>query len=544
MQIETIGVAAVMLGLIGWIAGQRFAIPLFLASTLLSAAAAFVLSSLGGATIQPAHLLLGFLVVPAVLSRASLRRAGAALLPPNAGFWLLLTAVYAVLSAYFLPRIFAGATYVFAIARTELGPGVISMPLAPTSGNITQATYFLGDLACFLCFFDAASRPGGMKSVTAAALAAAAINLCFAAIDIGTYRAGLSDVLGAIRNANYRMLDDATVLGFKRIVGSFPEASTFAYFTAGFFAFCTKLWLDGVRARLAAPLALLSLLALVFATSSTGYVATAGFLSLLFIASLAHIVKGKARRSTFVLATVFPILIAGGVIGLRLDGALWRTASQVVEVSLFDKMNSSSGVERGKWNDQALINFADTGGLGAGNGSVRASSFPLALLGNIGIPGTVTYGLFLFGVLFGRKDRWRHPYPAGCQSAARWACLTQLIGASVAGSFIDLGLPFFIFAGVACAGPEAGADRAARAAAPAQRDGHRITGDSDESSRQRATDPCLRAPGTRLWCRYMAREVAARRDRRPQREAALRLFLGGATWLHHRIFAGLPRRPA
>ena len=454
MQIEIIGVLCIIVGLIGWIAGRRFAISVFFVSTLLSAAAAFVLPALGGANILPGHLLLGFLLLPAVFARASLRRAGAALLPPNAGFWLLLTAAYAVLSAYFLPRIFAGATYVFAIARTELGPGIISMPLGPNSGNITQAVYFLGDVACFLFFFDAASRPDGVKSVTAAALAAATVNLCFAAIDLGSYAAGLGDVLGVIRNANYRMLDSATVLGFKRIVGSFPEASTFAYFTSGFFAFCTKLWLDGVRPRLAGPLALLSLLALAFATSSTGYAATLGFLGLSFCANVVRVLRGRARRSTFVVASVFPVLVVVGVIGLRLDGPAWQTASRMVDASIFDKLNTDSGIERSKWNEQALVNFADTGGLGAGDGSVRASSLPIAVLGNVGIPGAVTYGIFLLAVLFGRKNRWRHPYPAGCQSAARWACLTQLIGASVAGSFLDLGLPFFIFAGLACAGPE------------------------------------------------------------------------------------------
>lgn len=454
MQIEVIGAITVILGLVGWIAGPRFAIPIFVVSTLLSAAAALILTALGGANIQPAHLLLGFLALSAAMSRASLRRAAAALLPPRAGFWLLLTAVYAMLSAVFLPRIFAGATYVFAIARTELGPAIISMPLGPTSGNITQSVYFLGDLLCFLVFYDAASRPSGMTTAVNAIVAAATINLGFAAVDYATYLAGLGDVLGIIRNANYRMLDDTAVLGFKRIVGSFPEASTFAYFTSGFFAFSTKLWLDGVHPRLTGAVASLSLLLLALATSSTGYAATSGFLALLFVVSLARALFRLVRRSTMVLATVFPLVMAIGLIGLRLDEPLWRTASAIVDASIFDKMSSSSGIERGKWNEQALVNFADTHGLGAGDGSVRTSSFPLAVLGNIGIFGALTYGAFLLSLFFGRANGWQHPLPSSCQSAARWACLTQLVGASVAGSFIDLGLPFFIFAGIACAGPE------------------------------------------------------------------------------------------
>ena len=454
MQIEVIGAITVILGLVGWFAGQRFAVPIFVASTLLAASAALVLTALGGANIQPAHLLLGFLTLSALMSRASRRRAGAAMLPPNAGFWLLLTAVYAILSAVFLPRIFAGATYVFAIARTEVGLGLISTPLAPTSGNITQAVYFLGDVICFLVFYDAASRPDGVKTVVNAMIVSAAINLGFAAIDIGSYWAGIGGVLDIVRNANYRMLDDATVLGFKRIVGSFPEASTFAYFTVGFFAFCAKLWVDGIRPRLTGALAALSLLALAFATSSTGYAATSGFLGLLFASSLMQVLFRRVRRSTFVLATVLPVLVTAGVTALRLDSPLWNTVNEVVDASIFDKMQSSSGIEREKWNDQALVNFFDTRGLGAGDGSVRASSFPLAVLGNIGVFGALTYGVFLLSVFFGRKNRWQHSFPASCQSAARWACLTQLIGASVAGSFIDLGLPFFIFAGLACGGPE------------------------------------------------------------------------------------------
>ena len=162
----------------------------------------------------------------------------------------------------------------------------------------------------------------------------------------------------------------------------------------------------------------------------------------------------RVRKTTFVLATVLPVLAVAGVTGMRLDSRLWNTVNQVIDASILDKMESSSGIERAKWNDQALVNFYDTRGLGAGDGSVRASSFPLAVLGNIGVFGALTYSVFLLGIFFGRKNRWQQPFPASCQSAARWACLTQLIGASVAGSFIDLGLPFFIFAGLACAGPE------------------------------------------------------------------------------------------
>lgn len=453
MEIETIGLVVLGLSFLGWSFGPSLSIPVFFASTLLGSAAAIILTGLGGATVQPAYVLLGFLVAAAFANRDLAGAAAYAVSFPRAGFWLLLTGAYAVASAAIFPRLFAGSTYVFAIARTEIGPGIISMPLAPTSGNITQAIYFLGDIACFLTFYAYACRPAGLKTIVYAAIAAAALDLAFAVIDLAGDWTGAGDLLGFLRNGSYRMLYDARILGLKRIVGSFPEASTFAYFTIGFFAFCTKLWLGGIKPTLTGPLAVLLLIALALATSSTGYVGTAGFLAALFVTGLGSILAGPVTARTVMSVTIAPLLLAAFVIGARLDDRAWQTLSSMVEETILDKMASQSGVERAKWNEQALVNYSDTHWMGAGVGSVRASSFPLAVLGNIGAIGAVTYGSFLVAVLFRRKNRWAEPFPATCQSGARWACLTQLIGASVAGSFIDLGLPFFVFAGLACAAP-------------------------------------------------------------------------------------------
>ncbi|MGO7418453.1 hypothetical protein ACCS64_40205, partial [Rhizobium ruizarguesonis] len=52
---------------------------------------------------------------------------------------------------------------------------------------------------------------------------------CFslALIDIGTFLTYKSYLLDVIRNANYTMHTAETISGFKSIVGSFPEASTY-----------------------------------------------------------------------------------------------------------------------------------------------------------------------------------------------------------------------------------------------------------------------------------------------------------------------------
>lgn len=453
MQIEPIGVIVLALGLLGWYLGVKFSIWVFVLANLLGAAGAIILTSFGSANIPPADLLLVFFAVSAVLTRGMLREAGRALLFPRAGFWLALTAAYVVFSALFLPRFFAGATVVYAISRGEIASKILAIPLAPTSGNITQTIYFLGDVTCFLIFYAAASRPELFRAIVKAILACAAANLIFALVDLATFWTHTEALLGFIRNASYRMLNEATTSGFKRIVGSFSEASSFAYVTLGLFAFCLRLWLADVHRRVAGPLALLSFVAIVFATSSTGYAGAAAVMIALFAFSLARTLTQRVPRPTMAFVALAPLALAMLVVGARLDDPVWRAAQTLVNETVFDKLASASGTERTEWNDQALVNFDQTAGLGAGIGAVRASSFPIAVLGNIGIFGALAYGGFLLAVLVPRRARTAPSrYPDACQSAARWACGAQLAGACASATLIDLSLPFFVFAGLACTG--------------------------------------------------------------------------------------------
>jgi hypothetical protein len=118
---------------------------------------------------------------------------------------------------------------------------------------------------------------------------------------------------------------------------------------------------------------------------------------------------------------------------------------------VFNKLSTDSGVERSSWNRQALQNFVDTYGFGAGNGSLRASSFPIAVLASFGIVGTSLFGLFFIGLFFGRtKSSKCDPLDEANQMAAGSLCVAWLIAATVSGALTDLGLPFFAFAALAC----------------------------------------------------------------------------------------------
>jgi hypothetical protein len=454
MTVEIVGIFALGFGILSFLLGSSFAIYAFMISTLFGASAAFILTAMGGSPISPSHLLLGFLVVNLIQRNDIWRSVAYGLAFPRAGFWLCLTAVYGVVSAFFLPRMFAGLTYVFA-ARAEAGAGYTLIPLGPSTGNITQTSYFIADFICFMACYAYASAHDGKKVMTSIVLIWATLNLIFALLDLITYWTNTAEVLNFIRNSTYRLMNDTEVAGFKRIVGSFSEAAVFATTTLGLFAFTGRLWLCGIYPCFTFILSALSLCALIFSTSTTGYV---GLFALLAVAYPECLIRTLTRRVTIqtaIFVAVLPLVILISVIALALNDVYWLYIKDLLNTMVLNKMSTDSGVERTAWNRQALMSFFDTSGLGAGIGSLRASSFLIAVPASIGLIGAVTYGAFLFCVLFGRRERIRESDPFGDagQQAARAACLACLLSASVAGAFVDLGLIFFIYAGLACGAP-------------------------------------------------------------------------------------------
>jgi hypothetical protein len=449
MTVEPIGLIALVLGLISMFLEPAFVVYVFFASTLLGAAAALTLPSLGGATIQPAHLLLGFLTVR-LLSirdvRAGVFRAAAFGSP---GFWLLITAGYALLTAYIMPRLFLGQTFVYMVRVDQESYATL---LAPTTSNLTQSVYFLGDCVCFMVLSGLGSSDAGRKYLGQAILMCVVLNLVFACLDLATFATGTTELMSFIRNANYSILSDNYVADFKRIIGSFTEASSFAYWTLGYFAFTLSLWLNGISSRLNFSLSILSFLALLSSSSTTAYVGLSAFLffQFVFVGLNALYRPALPQQILFMFGAPFLLLIV--VIAICLNDAASHYVANLLDAIIFNKMSSGSGVERSSWNNQAIQAFLDTYGFGVGVGSVRASSFPVAVIASLGFVGAVTYTLFLLSIWFGKSGVAPREARA-IQLAARFACFSWLIGASSSGAFIDLGLPFFCIAAVACTDP-------------------------------------------------------------------------------------------
>jgi hypothetical protein len=450
MTIELIGVIALTLGIVSIFCPPAFIVNLFLYSILLGASAASILEALGGASLQPAHLLLGFLVFRLLRDNVIVRNIIHGFAFGRPGFWLLLTTIYCTATAYILPRLFAGQTLVVP-ARAE---SAYVIALAPSMTNLTQSIYFIGDFVCFVVLSGYATSLEGRKVLGNAALRFAALNLIFAVLDLVTYFTNTTELLSFIRNGTYGLLSDTEVAGFKRIVGSFTEASSFGSMTLGCFAFTGKLWLRGIRPRLTSILTFLSFAALIFSTSTTAYVGLFAFLAFSYLENLPRILHRSITSQMAIFIFVIPVIAAIVVIAIGFSDTYSIYLRDLLDTFVLKKMTTDSGMERSSWNRQAMENFFDTFGFGTGNGSLRTSSFPIAVLANLGIVGAVLFGLFFLTVFFSfRKRRPIDGLDDAYRQAAKSACFAWLITATVSGALVDLGLAFFALAALACSRP-------------------------------------------------------------------------------------------
>jgi hypothetical protein len=454
MALEPIGAVFLLAGLLIFFLRPGYGFYALAIANVFGAAAVAQLPALGGASLPPAPVILLFLAGAALLNPELRTAALTSLTVPKPGAWYLAVVTYGALTAVFLPRIFAGMTDVFSLARSGPVGTTVNLPLAPQSGNITQSAYFIGDVVCFALIAGYA-RLGHSAALMRALWATAALCLFFAAADIATYVTHTAQILDPIRNANYRMLDDGAIGGIKRIVGSYPEASAYSYMALGLYAFTLNLWLAGLRPLVTGTLAGLLGLTLALSTSTTAYAALAAFTLLMLVDSLLDLRSGRATRQQFIYAAGvlfgLPLVILTAIVALP---SVWDVVSNLLDATVVNKLDSQSGVERMRWNEYAIRSFFDTAGIGAGLGSVRASSFVVAILANMGLFGLVLYVGFLASIVWPSYRLTTTALEGAIGRAAGSACFALVIAASISGGGVDLGLPFSIFAGLAAGARE------------------------------------------------------------------------------------------
>lgn len=429
------------------IMGPHRGLWVFLACTPFGAAAAFNLPAAGGASILVSDLAALMMFAMLWVQPDAPGRIAGTMRAFQPGFWMLLLVIVCAISALFFPRLFLGATDVFGISRANNEVGIIEIPLHPTTGNLTQLFRIFLDAAAFFATATVFRlRPDG-RTVLIAMAVATFVNAALGWIDVLSFSVGLPQLLGPIQTANYAILSDVAMAGLKRMIGGFPEASAFGYYTLGLFAFWLHMWVVRGRSWLITLALVVSTVALLRSTSSSAYVAAAAFV--LAYAGM-RLASGAGRSVSHRSVGVTLGLVGGLALGLMALGLAYLLIEPVnafLDRALFDKMGTASGVERMSWNTQAWRNFLETWGVGAGLGSMRASNWLLACLGSIGALGTALFLCFVAALA--RLPAGGEAERAPVIGALKSGCFALFISANLTAPTPDLGIFFFAMAGLA-----------------------------------------------------------------------------------------------
>ncbi len=454
------GVILIVVGM--WLLVRGSVVAMFVVvvvSSLFGGSAAFLLPALGGSSVPPVNIALLFLVARVVLPGSGQGALVRAALADNLP--LVVFVLYGVVMALIGPRLFADVLRV-APMRQANGPLFASLPLVPTSQNLTTAFYMTGTLLCAVGTYVACRDPRGLRALVDTGIVTAWAHVGFGVMSAFGSNGVVTAVLGFFRNAGYAQLNEE-VEGVVRITGIQPEPSSFAIATLVWFAFMYECWALKVRPRATGPLALALFAILIATTSTSGYVGLVGYGAVrLFIA----VGRGGTRRSLSVVALLL-VAIAGGAALTYYNPAVLDSASRVYTAVVAKKGTSSSGLQRAYWARQGLTVFAASDGLGIGPGSFRSSSLITAIIGATGIVGSLAFAAYLARLLFGRgaaPTSAAEDERARIGIAATWAALAYIVVAAVVAASPDPTAFFAIFAAAGLAARRGSVTGAARSA--------------------------------------------------------------------------------
>ncbi len=353
--------------------------------------------------------------------------------------------LYATVGAALLPRLFLGGTSVFVVDVGVGGRGgIVESTLAPVSGNVTQPGYLFVNAFTALGLCATLVQTDMLQSVRRGFLLLAALNLGMGLVDLVAKSTGMGDVLGFLKTANYAMLDQEYE-GFQRLNGAFPEPSSFAAASLASFAFCYTYW-RRTGDPVAKWLAVGTVALLLRSTASTAY---AGLIVLTAAAALLgtrQLLRGHIARLDLMLLGVVAACAFGILAAAVYDPATVKPVWDLFDTFLLEKMSSNSGQERTYWNVKSLRSFEDTWGLGVGMGSSRASSWPIAVLSQLGLVGAIAMACLVATVTrgYGGDVGWIDKEEAAVLAAVRASGLASIVAASLINGSADPGILFFI----------------------------------------------------------------------------------------------------
>jgi hypothetical protein len=422
---------------------------IFFAVTPLGAAAAFNLPAVGGASILVTDIAALTMFALVVVHRNGPAMIAGTMRFGQPGFWLLLLLLYGTFATLMFPSVFAGQTEVFSISRAANENGVVIVQLRPTAGNLTQLFRLILGVAIFFALAVVMKVRSEEQPVLKAMVVATCVNAAIGWIEVASYAVGLPDLMAPLQSANYAILADVRMAGLKRMIGGFPEASSFGYFSLGLFAFWFSYWIDTPRSRLVTAMMLICFVAVLRSTSSGSYVALLAYLGTTMLIWVSMQLRRETdRRGLSILVGVLLLCWCLAII-IFASYEYVTPVRDFLDRALFNKLDGASGVERGSWNKQAIKNFIDTSGLGAGLGSVRASSWVIATLSSLGVIGAALFFMFVGSVILPTLRRSANDPRMVLARAMASACMALVISATLTSPTPDLSIFFYAFAGIA-----------------------------------------------------------------------------------------------
>ena len=456
MELTFIGAAQVLIGLTLFVAGSVEAMFAFvLCSAMFGGSAAILLPLLGGSSIPPVQFALMFaamrLLVPGSGQMAAVGRA------LRANGWLVCFVAYGVMIAFIGPRLFAGQIDVTPLRGRVEARYVSTLayiywvrPLVFTNQNLTTAVYLIGTLLAGLASYVACGRERGRAVMvrTLAIVGMAHAITGFASVALKGTPAEV--VLLVFRNGAYAQLDHS-YLGFVRMTGVFPEASTFANYGLVLFVFTFECWLRRIDPRWTGPAAALLGTALALSTSSTAYAGLPAYGAVILLRALLFPGALQADRALWISAALLLMVVMGSAV-MILQPRFADTFGDMIRHMTIDKGESFSAIQRKFWAWQGIDAFLKSGGIGIGPGSFRSSSLATAVLGCTGVIGAVTLSAHLLGA-FGplRQSTWAPVADQALSTAAAcgWAMMMGVAMTSISSPTCDPGTDIAMMSGAA-----------------------------------------------------------------------------------------------
>lgn len=449
MSLTIFGVIVMVVGLYLLANGSMVAMLGFvMVTTLFGGSAALSLPALGGSSIPPANLALLFMLARAVLpGPQQAERFGTGI---SSNIFLIIFTLYGSISAWILPRLFAGAIQV-----TPLRPGAVrqlfeAAPVHFSSQNITTSVYLLGTLISGVGSYIGAARQGSAQPLVRVGVVIAITHALLGFFSIFAAGTSLNVVVEFFRNGHYAQLDQS-IEGLSRMNGIWPEASGFAAFGGTWLIFMTELWLRDVRSRATGFAAALLAFALLVSTSSTAYVTLAGYSTVLILRT---IIVPRSMRFNKALTLLFALFFATVAVlaMVTFSATFFEKFAKIIAIMTVNKTESASGIQRLFWAKQGFEAFVASAGLGIGAGSFRSSSLITAIIGSMGVIGVATFVAHLARAFMPLRGSTYYADTHGATAvggAAAWTCVLMLMPAAVSSPTPDPGVLWAMFAGLA-----------------------------------------------------------------------------------------------